>query len=101
VGTIHTMYEGGILLIVIALAKGMGKTLLQRKYLLVLPLEIPPNTVLFKVKLLNFSIVEFSTLMETTARPNFGEVFVQEIINAAKNIKVVDSFIFIFFLYDK
>ena len=72
----------------------MGKTFLQRRYLLVSPLVMLPNSVVFNVKLLKFSAVVFSILMKTVS--GFDEVFVQAISKNTKTIKVIGNFFFIF-----
>lgn len=94
VGTTSTMYRI-LLLIAIKFAKGMGKTFLQLKYVLVSPLVILPNSVAFRVKLLKFSAVAFSILIKTSSV--FDELFVQAINDSTKTIKVIGRLLFIFF----
>lgn len=88
-----------LLLIAIKFAKGMGKTSLQRTYLVVSPLGMAPNSVTPNVKLLKFSAVAFSILIKTS--PVFAEIFDEFFVQATSDrtitIKIIGRLLFIFF----
>ena len=88
-----------LLLIAIKFAKGMGNTSLQRTYLVVSPLGMPPNSVAPNVKLLKFSAVVCSILMKTSSVFNevFNEVFVQATRDSTNAIKIIGSLFFMLF----